>query len=121
MSKNYVYSTLANDQSYTNWIKGGGDVPLESHSVFIKGGTGVANDRLVTPLGVMTEVTDHDIDELRKNAVFVQHEKDGFVSISLKKADTEKVASSMNLKDESAPLTDSDYASEEEAPKTARR
>ena len=120
MAKNYVYSTLANDQSYTNWIPGGGNMPVESHSVFIKGGTGVANDRLITPLGVMTEVTDHDIDELRKNPVFVQHEKDGFVSISIKKADTEKVASSMNLKDESAPMTDSDYASEEEAPKVSK-
>ena len=79
MAKIYIYSTLANDQKYTNWIKGGGDVPVEGYSVLVKGGTGVANDRFVTPLGVATEINDIDLEELRKNPVFNQHEKDGFV------------------------------------------
>lgn len=85
MAKNYVYSTLANDQSYTNWIPGGGNMPVESHSVFIKGGTGVANDRLITPLGVMTEVTDHDIDELRKTLCLCNTKKTVLLVLALKK------------------------------------
>lgn len=120
MAKIYIFSTLANDQSYTNWVKGGGDVPVKAHTVFIKGGTGVANDRLITPLGVSTEVTDFDLDELRKNPSFLDHEKNGYISVSIKKAEAEKVASSMNLKDESAPMTASDYASEDDAPKYAK-
>ena len=99
MSKNYVFSTLANDQLYTNWLPGGGDMPIKGHSVLIKGGTGVADDRLITPLGVSTEITDYDLEELKA-----------------KKAETEKVAADMNLKDESAPLTDADYQ-KEDAPK----
>ena len=116
MAKNYVFSTLANDQNYTNWIAGGADVPIKGHSVLIKGGTGVANDRLITPLGVSTEITDYDLEELQKNPSFKAHEKEGFVTVKAKKVEVEKVAADMNLKDESAPLTDADYQ-KEDAPK----
>jgi hypothetical protein len=119
MAKVYVFSTLANDQNYTNWVKGGGDVPIKGHAVMIKGGTGVANNRLITPLGVSTEVTEFDLEELKKNPSFLEHQKDGYITVQNKKMDTEKVASNMNLKDESAPMTDADYASEDEAPKYA--
>jgi len=114
----YVFSTLTNDQSYTSWVKGGGDIPVKGHTVVIKGGTGVANERLITPLGVATEVSELDLQELRKNPSFLDHEKNGFIVVRPKKDETEKVASDMNLKDESAPLTEADYKSEEEAPKT---
>jgi len=116
MAKNYVFSTLANDQLYTNWIQGGADIPIKGHSVLIKGGTGVANDRLITPLGVSTEITDYDLEELQKNVSFKAHEKDGFIVVKAKKAETEKVAADMNLKDESAPMTEADYKTED-APK----
>lgn len=117
MAKNYVFSTLANDQLYTNWLQGGNDLPQKGHAVLVKGGTGVANDRLITPLGVATEITDYDLEELKKNPSFLAHEKEGFITVRNKKAETEKVAADMNLKDESAPMTHTDYASEEEAPK----
>lgn len=118
MAKIYVFSTLANDQNYTNWIKGGADIPVKGFSCIIKGGTGVANDRLITPLGVMTEIDDAALEELEKNPNFVQHKNGGFITVQKKKADTEKVAADMNLKDESAPMTDADYK-EDEAPKMA--
>jgi len=117
MAKTYVFSTLANDQTYTNWLKGGGDVPVKGHAVHIKGGTGVANNRLVTPLGVATEISDFDLEELQKNPSFKDHEKNGYIVVRAKKAETEKVASDMNLKDESAPMTHTDYKSEEDSPK----
>jgi len=117
-NSSYVFSTLANDQLYQNWEQGGGDVPIKGHGVFIKGGTGVANDRLITPIGVATEVSDFDLSELEKNVVFGKHRDAGFIVVRAKSADVEKVASDMNLKDESAPLTESDYSAED-APKTA--
>lgn len=117
MAKTYVFSTLANDQRYQNWVIGGNDVPMKSHSVLIKGGSGVANDRLVTPFGVVTEVTEHDLEELKKNISFSNHEKKGFIVVRNKKAEVEKIASEMNLKDESSPLTHKDYISEEDSPK----
>lgn len=117
MAKVYVFSTLANDQKYQNWLIGGNDIPAKGHAVLIKGGTGVANQRLITPLGVMTEIDDTDLEELEKNQVFIQHKSKGFITVQKKKADAEKVAADMNLKDESAPLTDSDYTGDD-APKT---
>lgn len=117
MAKIYVFSTLANDQMYTNWEKGGNDVPIKGFQCLIKGGTGVANKRLVTPLGVATEITDEELGELEKNPSFVDHKKNGFITVRSKKAEAEKVATDMNLKDESAPMTNADYT-EEDAPKT---
>lgn len=121
MSKNfYAFSTLANDQLYTNWAQGGADVPVKGHSVLIKGGTGVANDRLVTPLGVCTEITEYDFEELQRNPVFNNHKEKGFIVIQAKKAEAEKVAADMNLDDESAPLTEDDYKNED-APKSGKK
>ena len=85
MSTAYVFSTLANDQNYTNWLKGGGDVPIKGHNVIIKGGTGVANNRLITPLGVATEVTEFDLEELNKNSCFLEHQKTDMFVFAIKK------------------------------------
>lgn len=115
--KHYVFSTLANDQNYTNWHKGGADLPVKGHSVLIKGGTGVANDRLITPIGVSTEISEHDLEELQRNPQFKQHQENGFLVVKSKNADVEKIASDMNLDDESAPLTDADYKTDEDKPK----
>ena len=116
-SKIYVFSTLANDQNYTNWLKGGGDVPIKGYSVLIKGGTGVANDRLITPMGISTEINELDLSELENNVVFQKHKASGFIVVKQKAADPEKVAADMNRKDESAPLTEADYSADD-APKT---
>lgn len=116
----YVFSTLANDQLYRNYVAGEGGVNLDKATVHIKGGTGVANDRLVTPLGVMTEVSDEQLEQLEQNHGFQMHKKNGFITVQKKKADPEKVAGDMNAKDASAPLTPSDYDNQaEEAPKLA--
>lgn len=118
MSKNYIFSTLANDQTYQNWRSGDGGIPEPTHKVFVKGGAGVANDRLITPYGVMTEVSDTDLAELEKNQVFIKHKEGGFLTIRAKSADPEKVAADMNRKDKSAPLTDADFNTDsEEAPR----
>lgn len=113
MPNHYVFSTLANDQLYTNWIQGGADLPVKGHQVLINGGTGVANDRLITPMGVCTEISEYDLEELQRNKVFKDHEAKGFLVVRAKNADAEKVASDMNLDDESAPLTDADYQNED--------
>lgn len=109
MAKAYVFSTLATDMNYTVYDQGGGDMPVKKLQVHIKGGAGVANDRIITPLGVMTEIEDEDIPHLEANPVFQLHKKNGFVKIEKKKADPEKVAADMNRRDNSAPLTDADY------------
>lgn len=114
MAKVHVFSTLANDQLYQNWLQGGNDMPVKDKGVMIKGGTGVANDRLITPIGVATEIDEADYEALKKNPVFLQHEKEGFITVRGKKTEVEKVTPDMNMKDKSAPLTASDFKEEDE-------
>lgn len=104
----YVYSTLSSDVDYTNHQPGGGDMPIELPPVRIKGGAGVANDRLVTPRGVVTSVTEAEVEYLRANEVFKMHEKNGFVVISDYKDDPDNVAADMTGRDVSAPVVPQD-------------
>lgn len=104
MSKLYVYSTLAADVAYTNHAAGGGDLPIELPPVLVKGGAGVANDRFITPRGVVTEITEEQGEYLRANVLFQLHEKNGFVEISGSYVDPEKAAADMTGRDNSAPI-----------------
>ena len=114
MPKLYVYSTLASDVAYTNHAKGGGDMPIELPPVFIRGGAGVANDRFITPRGVVTEVTEEQVEYLRQNEVFKLHEKNGFVEVSESKVDPDLVAADMTGRDNSAPLVPQDFKEDEQ-------
>lgn len=105
----YVYSTLTSDNRYTFYAKGGADMPIEEHSVTVKGGTGVMNDRLVTPLGVATEISDHEASLLKEHPVFKLHAENGFVKIDNAKQAPEKAAADMQIADGSAPLSESHF------------
>lgn len=109
MSKKlFIFSTLASDVAYTNHEQGGGDLPVALPSVVIKGGAGVANDRIVTPRGVATEVTEAQVEYLRQNEIFKLHEKNGFVMVSESYADPDEVAADMTGRDNSAPIVPQD-------------
>ena len=110
MARIYICSTLANDQLYQNWTNHEGGLHIAGDKVLIKGGTGVANDRIVTPIGVMTEINDAELSVLESNTVFKIHRDAGFVTVQKRNADPEKVAGDMNLNDPSAPKTPSDYS-----------
>ena len=102
----YVFSTLANDQIYQGWdTNPDTGINAPSHRVHIKGGAGVANDRLVTPAGVATEVSNDDLEFIKKNPVFKVHVNNGYITISAKKAEVETVVKDMNKRDKSAPAT----------------
>lgn len=109
MSKTLIiFSTLASDVAYTNHAQGGGDMPIELPPVVVKGGAGVANDRLVTPRGVATRVTEEQVEYLRQNEIFKLHEKNGFVMVSEAYADPDLVAADMTGRDNSAPVVPQD-------------
>ena len=105
----FVFSTLAADVMYVEWLQGGADLPMQGRNVTIKGGTGVANDRIVTPIGVGTEVDEEHLAWLEASPVFRHHVKEGHIRVERKSADPEKVAADMNLRDNSGPLTPSDF------------
>jgi hypothetical protein len=73
--------------------------------VTIKGGHGVNTKILVTPKGVVTQVSDEDMEFLLKNESFQRHLKSGYMDYDKKKIDPEKKAKNMAEKDGSAPLT----------------
>lgn len=108
MSK-FIFSTLANDNQYTGYVAGGGDMPRVAWAVLVKGGAGVANARIVTPRGVMTEVTDEEFKLLQTNVVFGRHFENGFIHVEDRAADPEKIAADMTGRDTSAPLVDADF------------
>lgn len=112
MSQAHVFCTLSNDQLYTNYEKGAGGVSIAVEKVLIKGGAGIANKRLITPLGVATEVTENELKALHNNPDFLAHKKQNFIVVREKKADPDKVATDMQQHDKSAPLTDADYQDE---------
>lgn len=107
----YIYSTLSADNRYTGYAKAVNDLPSEERSVLVKGGTGVAGawNRLETPQGVVTEVTDDELSFLREQPVFQRHVENGFVHIDDKLYAPEKVAAEQNRNDPGAPLTESDF------------
>lgn len=117
MAKIYVYSTLSNDQNYITWAETpeGSLVGVKEHEVLIKGGANIATKHFDTPAGVRTEITDFDLDHLKRNMCFQKHVDGGFIQVREEKVDAEvAVGAGMNQKDESAPVTPNDFESRKE-------
>lgn len=114
----YVFSTLSSDQVYVQWgdAPAQGGLPVRRAQVLIAGGANVANERFVTPQGVATQVTAEQLEILNGIKAFQDHVKANHIKVSKSKADADEVAQDMKPKDESAPLTEPDYAPGE-APK----
>jgi hypothetical protein len=109
----HVFSTLANDQTYTNYTPNPDGIPIVVFECEIKGGAGVANDRLITPLGIATEIPEEYLAQLEKNADFQRHKKAGYIVVRDRRTDPDKVATDMNARDPSKPLTPADYMKKE--------
>ena len=95
MNKVHIYSTLTASQEYHT----------EAGVVIIKGGANVSNKHLWTPRGVATEVTEAQLDALRRHKVFSAHLKNGFIGISLQKQEADVVAQDLAGADGSAQET----------------
>lgn len=121
--KAYVYSTLSADNIYAAYVPGGADLPMvdRERQVFIKGGSNVADKRLVTPRGVVTEVSSEELDALKENTVFQMHVANGYVTFSDHKEDPEKVIGAEGLegRDASSPLEPGDFVADEAGAKPA--
>lgn len=114
----YVFSTLASDVSYDTYKKGNGDLPVKNASVTIKGGTGIADKRLMTPHGaIATAISEVELELLKLNPVFNAHVENGFISILKSEQNSEVVAANMVSRDVSHPLVDADFSADK-APTT---
>jgi len=114
----YICSKLACDNAYTVWEeagKTGNDLPKKRSVVLIKGGAGVADKRVITPYGVVTEISDQQLEMLQRDCPqFSRHLKRGFLKILNKnpsESEVKKIADDQG-EDKSAPLTPSKLKSE---------
>jgi len=114
----YIYCTATCSIIYTEYHNHTSGPARILKKVEIKGGHGVATIKnLHTPLGVMTPVSDDDLEWLMKNDSFLKHIKEGWISVDKKDVSTEKKIKDMNDKDGSAPLTPEDFATGENSSK----
>lgn len=109
--KIFIYSTLSNDNRYSQNVRNANGVVNSSRSVVINGGANVASLKgvLQTPKGVVTEVSDADYEWLKNEPNFKAHVKAGFLTVDEKSkssSNPEKVAKDMQASDNSAPYTD---------------
>ncbi len=117
----YVYSTATNSITYVEYEKNTSrDISIPKKwpdgtpmKVTINGGHGVANKHFLTPKGVVTQVSDREMEWLLTNSSFVNHVDKGFMSYDKKKVNPEKKARDMENKDGSAPVTPADYVESE--------
>ena len=113
----YVYSTLTSDNFYVAYSTpvDKNQLPHIMKKVLIKGGNAVAQKNLWTPHGVMTEVSDEEMEILQKDHNFKMHEKNGFIKVEKKEVPVKKVVKDMAEKDGSAPKTPKDFVKKPKA------
>lgn len=107
----FVYSTLAAPQAYTSYVKNSDkELSIVEKTVLIKGGARVMEAKnIMTPRGVVTEVSDEELKCLMENPVFKMHMENGFITVEEKEKKVEKVTKDMNQKDKSRPVTPDDF------------
>lgn len=119
MSKDhFVYSTLAASTAYVFWTESEGGQKVEKHRITVKGGSGVANKNLITPIGVATRISEEDAKLLAEHPLFKRHQQKRFVRIEPIEKDPEKVVTSGGLvtRDISSPLQPGDFKPNEAQP-----
>jgi len=107
MAKNYIHSTASQPMVYPIYA-GGTDRPVKVKEILIKGKANVIDPRtLTTPTGVVTEVSDADLELLKKSSAFQRHVARGFMRVM---TDSELNTGDMQKRDNSAQLVDAEYA-----------
>lgn len=114
----YVYSTLTNSHAYTNWTRPADpnfkpekiEDRKKGFPVVIQGGANLATSPESkrgrhTPAGVVTQITEEQLEYCRQNSTFLRHEKQGFLLVIDSKQDAEEVARDMTARDKVAPIT----------------
>lgn len=119
----FIYSTLTCSNTFVLYAPKNDPNALSRiiKRIEIHGGHGMKHPKaLDTPKGVVTQVSDEELDLLQQSSSFKRQVAAGFIVVDAKKIETEKMAENMAQKDASAPLTPKDFEvakdSTEEAP-----
>lgn len=106
----FIYSTLTASVNYTTYLPGGADIKVKDRHVNVKGGANnVILNTFNSPDGIVTEVSNEDMDFLLQHPVFQMHIKNGFITHKQKEIKIEKAIESMTKKDKSAQKVPADY------------
>jgi hypothetical protein len=121
----YICSTMSCDVSYVEYIKTAAMVnekqlttlPEIGRVVTIKGGANVMDRRdFVTPQGVVTKVTDDELEFLKHDEVFNMHLDSGCLTVMKQDKPIENRVKDMKKGDQSAPLTPAYYKNHPDLP-----
>lgn len=105
----YITSRLASGVDYAFYEKTPNGINRVVKTITINGGSDVINKKtLITPLGVVTEISKADLDELMQHPVFKTHLENGYISINENEKVADKAGEKLE-KDKSSQLTDEDY------------
>ena len=105
----FITSRLATSVNYTFYTKGANNINVVTDTITVKGGADVINKKsLETPQGVVTELTDEQIDKLKSHPVFKQHLEGGYVAIVATVKEAKKVEDVLK-EYKSKQLTPKDY------------
>lgn len=113
----YIYSTATCPTSYVKYEtlkeesnrRGSSGYNKIIKQVKINGGHGIADRNLFTPQGVVTYVSEEDMEFLLQDENFQRHMKAGFMSYDKKKVEPSKKSLNMCNRDGSAPLTPKNF------------
>ncbi|MCQ2299920.1 MAG: hypothetical protein MJZ81_07350 [Bacteroidales bacterium] len=119
MAHHYIHSTCSQDMTYPMYDPGSPRSMSASYRkcVTIKGGANV-KDRysLATPAGMVTEVTDQELEFLQRNEAFKRHVERGFMKVM----DHERLdVSDLVKRDGAAQIDDATHATYSETTATA--
>lgn len=105
----FITSRLASGVDYAFYVKGPNGINKVAKTISIKGGSDVINKTtLLTPQGIVTELSKEELDELKTHPVFMMHLENGYITIN----ENEKAANNAGDKlevDKSSQITDADY------------
>lgn len=118
----YVISKLSNDVEFASYADKNG-ISVKVGKIVIKGGANVAHKKTleVAGGGLLTFVTDKELETLQKSKIFMRQMEQGFFKIIKdSKSKAENIAENMDGKDKSAQLTERDFTEKgQSAPKTS--
>ena len=97
----HIVSTMTSPVAYTEWVSNPGGINIKKRHVLINGGHGVARrdpaGGLFTPNGVITKVTQEELDFLKTDSVFQQHLKEGAVKVISAVTPADKAVKDMSV------------------------
>lgn len=117
----FITSRLASGVDYAFYEKGPNGINQVKKIISINGGSDVINKKtLLTPTGVVTELTKADLDELKEHPVFIQHLEEGYITINDNEKAADKAGEKLE-KDKSSQLTPEDYEKGEAKKEVAKK